>query len=635
MQTFELVATYSPVGDMISLITFLSIFILISRSLFFDHDKAFRLIKFAMGLLMVGSTANIAFYFICISENPSFILLFILRDIYHITVLFSLYLTITYLKQLLQITGPFIEKMTTVTIIIYVAGIVLDLISPFTHFGFYYENGLWSDSTYIKPYSFVYVYSMVILAFMLIVYKKRLIKPVSTSLIATISISAVIQIVENMFDSNSFTTYTYVLPIIVVIILLHSKPYNLITGAMSPNAFSSYTSHVYARNKQLDFMILKLEMQANRELPQELGKVLHSFWNGYFNKAVLFEVRKDTFALAIESDINYVKEHDERIKELIEEKFPPYYERYHIPYKVFAIPNIDFIDNAIELQDVIDFMCRFQDSNTLIIHDTAMTDKLRYNRQVMDVLRDIAEKRDLDDDRILVYCQPVKNVSTGEFDTAEALMRMKVDNLGMVFPDIFIPLAEGINCIHPMSMIILNKTCKYIRKAMDEGHQFKRISVNFSIPEFMQEGFCDEIIEIIEKNNVPFEKIGIELTESQSEADYKRIKAGIERLKALGLHIYLDDFGTGYSNFDRILKLGMDVIKFDRSLLNMAEKDEKALYSMKLFSKGFLEMGYEILFEGVETEEHISICTSCQANYLQGYKYSKPIPIEELNTFLK
>jgi len=635
MQTVDLVATYSPVGDMISFVTFIALFILISRSLFFDHDKSFKFIKIAMGLVMAGCVANVLFYHVCIQPTPVIGFLFFSRDVYHISLLLSLYLTIQYLKQLLQVDGKFIRFLTGLTRIVYAVGIVFDVISPWTHLGFYYENGLWSDSTYVKPFTFVYIYSMVLLSAMIIGYKKRLIKPVSTSIITAISISGLILVLENTMDSNSFTTYTFVLPIVTVIILLHSKPYNLTTGAMGGSAFASFASHTYSKGKAMDLMIMKLEMPTNVEMPIELGKVMYSFWSGFFKKAVLFELRNDTFVLAIESDENMMKEHAEKINDLFYNQFPPYYEKFNIPYKVFALPNISFVNNAFELQDIIEYMCRFQDANTLIIHNTKTTEDLRLNKRVMDELRDITDKYDLDDERILVYCQPVKNVSTGEFDTAEALMRMKIDDIGMVFPDRFIPLAEGINCIHPLSMIILNKVCKYIRRAMDEGYEIERISVNFSIPEFLQEGFCDEVAEIIDRNHIPYEKIGVELTESQSEADYVRIKRGVEKLKSRGLHIYLDDFGTGYSNFDRILRLGMDVIKFDRSLLTMAENDEKALYSMRLFSRGFLEMGYEILFEGVETDEHIAICTNCKADYLQGFKYSKPIPIEELHSFLE
>ena len=97
---------------------------------------------------------------------------------------------------------------------------------------------------------------------------------------------------------------------------------------------------------------------------------------------------------------------------------------------------------------------------------------------------------------------------------------------------------------------------------------------------------------------------------------------------------YLDDFGTGYSNFDRLLSLNLDIIKFDRALLVMTEHDQKAYYILKYFAEAFKRLNYSILYEGVETEEQELLCMESQADFLQGYKYSKPVPIEHLERYL-
>ena len=106
------------------------------------------------------------------------------------------------------------------------------------------------------------------------------------------------------------------------------------------------------------------------------------------------------------------------------------------------------------------------------------------------------------------------------------------------------------------------------------------------------------------------------------------------QFKSLGVCTYLDDFGTGYSNFDRILSLKLDVVKFDRSLLLMANKDENSQFILNYFSTAFEKLGYKVLYEGVETDEQEEICVNSHADYLQGFKFSKPIPIEELKNFL-
>ena len=102
-----------------------------------------------------------------------------------------------------------------------------------------------------------------------------------------------------------------------------------------------------------------------------------------------------------------------------------------------------------------------------------------------------------------------------------------------------------------------------------------------------------------------------------------------------GIKFYLDDFGTGYSNFERIIGLPIDIVKFDRSLTIMAGKDEQSRYMVGRFSDIFDNSHYQVLFEGVEDEADETRCKDMNALYLQGYKYSKPIPIENLCEFLE
>ncbi|MBR1743107.1 MAG: EAL domain-containing protein [Lachnospiraceae bacterium] len=261
----------------------------------------------------------------------------------------------------------------------------------------------------------------------------------------------------------------------------------------------------------------------------------------------------------------------------------------------------------------------------------AVAEKKR--QYILSRLKDIHEKADLDDERVLVFCQPVYNIHEECFDTAEALMRLKLEETGMVFPDQFIPLAEEHDYIHTMSRIILHKTCVQIRNLLDAGFNVKRISVNFSISELHDENFCKEVEEIIGKTGIPYEKVAIELTETQDESDFLMVKSRIESLQSHGIKLYLDDFGTWYSNFLRIMELPFDIIKFDRSLVIAAMNSIKSETIVSYLAHMFSDMNYSVLYEGIETEEDEKKCIRMCARYLQGYKYSKPIPIEQLTEY--
>ncbi len=259
----------------------------------------------------------------------------------------------------------------------------------------------------------------------------------------------------------------------------------------------------------------------------------------------------------------------------------------------------------------------------------------RKQQYILNELKDIHQKNDLNDERILVYCQPVYNIRNKCYDTAEALMRLKLDKIGMVFPDQFIPIAEENNYIHTMSRIILHKTCMQVKTLLSLGFTVKRISVNFAISEMHDAGFCSEVKDIISSSGIPYEKIAFELTETQDEDDFKILKSKIEELQEQGIKFYLDDFGTGYSNFLRIMELPFDIIKFDRSLVIAAMNSIKSETIVSYLAHMFSDMNYSVLYEGIETEQDEQKCMNMCAKYLQGYKYSRPIPIEQLTEYFQ
>ncbi len=213
-------------------------------------------------------------------------------------------------------------------------------------------------------------------------------------------------------------------------------------------------------------------------------------------------------------------------------------------------------------------------------------------------------------------------------------MRLQLDETGIVFPDQFIPLAEEEEYIHVLTEIILHKTCMAVRSFTEAGYGIRRISVNVSAEELKEKSFCRDILGILERCGVSGEQIAIELTESRSERDFMLMKEKIEQLKGKGLTFYLDDFGTGYSNMERILELPFDIIKFDRTLVQAAATDERSRMMVSNLSNMFTSMNFDVLYEGVERDADEVLCLEMSAAYLQGYQYSRPVPIAELSNYL-
>ena len=112
------------------------------------------------------------------------------------------------------------------------------------------------------------------------------------------------------------------------------------------------------------------------------------------------------------------------------------------------------------------------------------------------------------------------------------------------------------------------------------------------------------------------------------------MKAKIDELRRQGIKFYLDDFGTGYSNMERIMELPFDIIKFDRTLVIASGTGERSERIVENLAQMFKDMDYSVLYEGVEDDADEERCREMCASYLQGYKYSRPVPIEQLRIFV-
>ena len=415
--------------------------------------------------------------------------------------------------------------------------------------------------------------------------------------------------------------------------LLHSNPYDAQLGANDLRGLHNLIRYISETNRQYLFMSLYMrELDENgKTMSDELRDLIRHVAETYFRKSVLFQVSNGHMLLMVPKDRN--PNWEERLKEILKE-FLVEYENFRYDYKlVVGHSSRELTGKSDYISFIRSIHTRIPD-NTIYQEQPGDLDKFRQYEVILKELADIAEKKDPKDPRVLVYCQPVYNLRTGKYDTAEALMRLQLEETGLVFPDRFIPLAEENGYIHALTEIILSKTCRMMHTLLSEGYEITRISVNVSALELRDPDFCSDIEGIISRCGLDYGRIAIELTESRNDSDFLLMKERIDELKAQGITFYLDDFGTGYSNMERILELPFDIVKFDRSMLIAGSQSERSEQILSSLASLFSKLNYSVLYEGVETEKDEQMCKDLCASYLQGYKYSKPIPIGELRGFL-
>lgn len=633
MSTRDLIANYTPAVDIVSLIICAILGYVIERVLFFSNDKKFVYLKRAVAFILFASFDNIAFYMVINYCGNATVVIFALRIFYHLMLLLALYTFLLYMKEMIDVKRKIEDMFMYITRILFTICFVLEMLSPYTKLGFWGENGLWYDPV-ISPYTCFYVYAYAMLYLVLIFYSKRIIRFVRICLGITGTVVAAIMLYQAICNINTYTSFTYVLPIFVVMILLHSKPFDDKTGALNLASFDNYIQQKAKQSVPVEYISLQLNISMLDSLPDELGKVLNSFWHSTFKEALSFELSRGAYVLAIPK-VKKNKDVSKKIDKLVNEVFTGYYEQYHLPYKLIVLSELDFIENAADVIGIVKYLSTTIEENTTLRVDDKRRNELRTMKQVKETLADIERQGNMDDPRVKVYCQPIRNMKTGEFDTAEALMRLSMDGVGIVPPYMFVTMAEEYGYIHTLTKIITNKVSKKVKELENEGYRFLRISVNVTATDINIDGFCEEMVSIIKGNGVDPSKIGIELTESRNDSDFMILKEKMKKLRKAGMTLYLDDIGTGYSNLDRIVQYDVDVVKFDRFFLLEAEKSDKIVKMMTHLSQAFKDLEYTLLFEGVESEEHEKLCMACGADYIQGFKYSKPVPADELRLFFE
>ena len=621
---------YSPAADIVVASICFVMLVLVWFS-FISRTKSFKYFVSMVILLLVAAWADILFYSLAVNPAHS-VQLFAnwLRCLYHAALLLIFVHYVAYIceatrykrrKLFLMLANLIFAVTLLVEIIITAQGPTF--ISSAEGISFE-RRGV---------FTYAYIAFLILNLVLLTNARKLLFRRIMLGFYGTIAISFFVLVMQGISNQASFTVSALLLPVIAMMYVLHSNPYDAVLGTNDVTAMQDYIRNCYERRQEFVFMSLFMREfeEEGKEIPADMQASVRQFTHRLVRNPIIFKVSKGHMILIFLKKQN--PDYEERIRSALQ-NFMPLYEKFQYDYKIVIGESVDEVSSKDEYVGYIRNIHRTLPECT--VHRVDEEDVSEFNRSqyILKELADIYRQGDLDDPRVLLYCQPVLNVKTGKYDTAEALMRLNLAELGIVYPDRFIHLAEEQGFIHVLTQIILHKTCDAIRRFTDAGYEIKRISVNVSALELKDENFCGDITEIISRSGIPGEKIAIELTESQNEGDFMLMKRKIGELKQKGIKFYLDDFGTGYSNMERIMELPFDIIKFDRALVIASGAEDRSRRMVENLASMFSNMDYSVLYEGVEKDADEALCKGMSATYLQGFKYSRPTPVVELKDYL-
>lgn len=264
-----------------------------------------------------------------------------------------------------------------------------------------------------------------------------------------------------------------------------------------------------------------------------------------------------------------------------------------------------------------------------VIYDESITEKIKKEQELDALFEESLENHDF-----MVYLQPKVGLKDRSLDGAEALIRWNHPERGMIFPSDFIPLFENNGKICRLDLYVFEETCKMLSRRKEEGKKLIPVSVNLSRQHFYQQDFLKEFDEVFRKYDIPYDMIEFELTESifLDDAQIIVVKESIQEMHRMGFRCSLDDFGSGYSSLGLLREFDVDTLKLDRRFfLDISSRKAKDVIQSVVELANKLQV--KTVAEGIEVPEQLEYLQSIHCDEVQGYIFSRPLPIPEFEAW--
>lgn len=634
-----LIGGYNVTAEIFSLITcsFLIFLMIYSNP---RKTSSYRIIYCGALISLAAIISQLALIY-CVSHSETYsvqlcIGISLLFLALYFIIITSLYIYISFLSSKIYNHRKGLHYMLTAFTIVYAVGVVW-FYSQKTNY--ITEDNIISIDAFINFYLMYGILTCFLCLFTVLHNQNTIPTVVNKYALVFIPVDFLMLTVQFITQNAIFTSLTYVLPFMIYYILFHSNPYDELIGCQNQNSFDARFSDSVAMKRNflvvyLNFPQLKnVNYAAHNEKIEETAANVCRKIEQQHHMVHIYRLNNIDFAMIL-----YIKDED-KIKQFLNnvEKClidNLHYSSYNINYKIVAIPNNPVISTVHKLNSMSDYLLdkiNNKTGNQCYLATDKDYREFHENYKVEQLLLDIRNQNNLNDERVLCYAQPIFSVNENSFRTAEALMRLSLDGT-IIYPDKFIPLAEKNNCIHTLTMIMINKVCQTI-KEFESKYDFDAITVNCSSSELSNRDLFDELMNIINTNGIKPQHIRLELTESAIFDDFNMVINNMEKFNKSGIKFYLDDFGTGYSNLERIIGCPFYTIKFDKSLLYKSIDNSAVSDIVSHLTSVFKKHGFVLLIEGVENDEQADYSINKGFDYIQGYKYAKPQPVIKLREY--
>ena len=277
-------------------------------------------------------------------------------------------------------------------------------------------------------------------------------------------------------------------------------------------------------------------------------------------------------------------------------------------------------------------MTRGNFQQSLIIYNDEMRKRELLNQQLMNDLRNA-----LEDHQFLVYYQPKYDIRCNppRLSSAEALVRWKHPERGMISPGDFIPLFEGNGLISLVDRYVWQETARQIVRWREKYHRTLPVSINLSRSDLSDPELSARLKALVEDNGLEYSDIKLEITESAYAQNEKQMLELIRGLRETGFEVEMDDFGSGYSSLNMLSAMPIDVLKMDMKFVRNIEQNDTDLKLVRLILDIARYLKLKVVAEGAETAGQVSLLKDAGCDLVQGYYFSRPLPAADFEPLIE
>lgn len=576
------------------------------------------------GMVILGLVLDISSMFILRHEDFfSHTFAMIMCNLYLLTIVWKQVMGVLYIDTYISEQHDFKQKETWIYMIYGIIGSFFIIITPISGMMDRGRSGYHFGRATIMAYMLA-ILLLLRMLWMLFQHRRQMTRNSRNTAYYWVGLCLTATLVQFLNNELMIAGFFSAIGIMMIYLKLENPErfIDLDTGFFNKLAFKRCTRQIdetdesvtmiYVDYKQVGYQLSVIDREVRLEVYAFFDKL---------KKAYVFRGAEEGILIAIRKDGDPLK-----TIQIINERFEKPWGKYKdvmMKTRMIYLEDSTVLkasEDAKKIFNYVRYNREYDNEEMVMIDEDIIRESYREDDVEKMILESIEEKR------VEVFYQPIYSTVSKTFESAEALVRIRKKDGGLVMPGEFIEVAERRGSILQLGAEVFEGVCRFIEENDLEKMGLHYIEINLSAVQCGYKNLARDLMDTMKRHGVNPKYINLEITESASIINEKAFLDNLYALKRFGVTFSLDDFGTGQSNLNYIVTMPVDIVKFDRGMTLSYFNNAKAKYVMDAAMMMIKGMNLKIVSEGIDNEEQLKIMEALGIQYIQGYYFSKPLP---------